>query len=190
MTPQLVPGVALAINQEGFPSCRGPSSTVQTGVREQIPSLPAPACDDGCTDSLSSLLMKGYSPLCVPTHSLTHVLVQRKTSWHKGSHVCFVSAVCLGVKCRVYVCVCVGRGACVGPWPELRPSAGRCWMPSVTLEASVWTQLGLLCEVEGPLVSVRPAESRLSSRRPVSCRSHSQITQWTRTDLDLLPRNI
>lgn len=45
------------------------------------------------------------------------------------------------------VCVCVGRGACVGPWPELRPSAGRCWMPSVTLEASVWTQLGLLCEV-------------------------------------------
>lgn len=31
-------------------------------------------------------------------------------------------------------------------------------MPSVSLEASVWTQLGLLFEVEGPLVSEAPVE--------------------------------
>lgn len=46
----------------------------------------------------------------------------------------------------------------VRPLAELQPSAGRGWMPSVTLEASVWTQLGLLCKVEGPLVSVTPVE--------------------------------
>lgn len=35
---------------------------------------------------------------------------------------------------------------------------GCCWMPSVGLQASVWTQLGLLFQVEGPLVPVTPSE--------------------------------
>lgn len=40
------------------------------------------------------------------------------------------------------------------------PSAERGWMATVTPEVSIWTQLGLLCEVEGPLVSENPVETR------------------------------
>lgn len=93
--------------------------------------------------------MKGYTCSCVclgaracvfvftsvPTHLLVHVLVQGKTCWQKSLHVCFVNAVCLGVKCHVYmqcVCVCVCRGAwesehvctrceLLGPWPSRSP---------------------------------------------------------------------
>lgn len=71
----------------------------------------------------------------IPTHLLAHVLLQRKTCWQKSLHVCFVNAVCLGVKCHVYmqcVSVCVCRGAresehvctcceLLGPWPSCSP---------------------------------------------------------------------
>lgn len=109
--------------------------------------------------------MRVYNYLCV--FASLPLPVHRKGCWHKSSHVCVVNTVCSGVKCRVYMqCVCWGVWESeyvhslwvVRPLAEPLPFAGRGWMPSVTLEASVWTQLGLLCEVEGPLVSETPVE--------------------------------
>lgn len=84
--------------------------------------------------------MKGYARLCVfvcvftslPTHLLAQVLVHRKTCWQTSLHVCFVNTVCSGVKCCVYMCVCVCRGAwesehvctcceLLGPWLSCSP---------------------------------------------------------------------